>query len=226
MLNLLIVEAALETVPESLWNHPAVKKHAAKKGKKPGEILLDRSYHHSAMLKLENSMKRGRPDLVHFSLLEACSTPLYLLGLLKVYVHTINDVVIRIGTKVRLPKSYFRFEGLMEQLFKQRRIKSNSEILLEMERMSFSELLAQIKPPLVIGLSRIGEESNCQKVAKELSLKEGSAVVVGGFPRGHFSTHISSHFDRLYSIHRLSLEAHTVIARIIYEYEKQVGVSN
>lgn len=226
MLNLLIVEAALETIPKPLWDHPAVKKHAAIKKKAPSEILLDRSYHHSAMLKLKNSMKRGRPDLIHFSLLEACSTPLYISNLLKVYVHTINDMVIRIGEGVRLPKAYFRFEGLMEQLFKQGRITSNNNILLEIKNMSFSELITQIKPSLVIGLSRIGEESNCQKIAKELSSKENSAVVVGGFPRGHFSKDISSHFDHLYSIHKLSLEAHTVIARIIYEYEKQIGISH
>ena len=33
--------------------------------------------------------------------------------MLKVYVHTINDKIITIADNLRIPKSYFCFEGLM-----------------------------------------------------------------------------------------------------------------
>ena len=91
MLSLILAEAALETVPKVIVNHISVLKHANKKGKSGQEILLDRSYHHRAMNKLEDAGKRGRPDLVHFALLEAMSTPLFQKGKLDIYVHTIID---------------------------------------------------------------------------------------------------------------------------------------
>jgi rRNA small subunit pseudouridine methyltransferase Nep1 len=222
---MILAESALELVPHEVWKHPSVVKHASSKGKKVGEILLDRSYHHSAMLKLRDADKRGRPDIVHFSLLEATSSPLYMRGLMEIYVHTIADEVIKLGKCVRLPKSYFRFEGLMEKLFKERKISSpNDETLLEMEERSFKELVSEIKPSITIGLSRLGDKNDFEGVAKELSKYDRSAFVVGGFPRGHFSQSIASSFDKLYSCHELPLEAHVVIARIVYEFEKQLKI--
>jgi len=38
-------------------------------------------------------MKRGRPDLVHFSILEATTIPLYLQNKMKLFVHTIDDKI-------------------------------------------------------------------------------------------------------------------------------------
>ncbi len=222
---MILAESALELVPHEVWKHPSVVKHASSKGKKVGEILLDRSYHHSAMLKLRDADKRGRPDIAHFSLLEATSSPLYMRGLMEIYVHTIADEVIKLGKYVRLPKSYFRFEGLMEKLFKERKISSpNNETLLEMEERSFKELISEIKPSITIGLSRLGDKNDFEGVSKELSKYDRPAFVVGGFPRGHFSQSIASSFDKLYSCHELPLEAHVVIARIVYEFEKQLKI--
>ena len=55
--------------------------------------------------------------------MEALSTPLFFKGMLNVYVHTINNKLIFIGENLRIPKSYFRFEGLMMNLFKNKVIK-------------------------------------------------------------------------------------------------------
>jgi len=221
LLVFILAESSLELVPRELWKHPSVAKHASSKGKKAGELLLDRSYHHSAMLKLRDNEKRGRPDIVHFSLLEATSSPLYIRGLIDVYVHTIVDEVVHLGRAVRLPKSYFRFEGLMEKLFKERKVLSpDGSTLLEMKRQSFKELISEIRPSITIGLSRIGKRNDFEGVVKELSMYEKPALVVGGFPKGHFSLNTSLNFDELYSCHELALESHLVTARIVYEFEK------
>jgi len=223
LLVLILAESALELIPHELLRHPSVVKHASSKGKKVSEILLDRSYHHSAMLRLKDADGRGRPDIVHFSLLEATSSPLYMKGLMKIYVHTINDEVIKLGKSVRLPKAYFRFEGLMEKLFKERKITSpNNEVLLEMKKQSFKELISEIKPSIIIGLSRLGEKNDFEGVAKELSKYDKPSFVVGGFPRGHFSQSTVTNFDKLYSCHEFPLEAHVVIARIVYDFEKSL----
>ena len=109
MITLVIAEAALETVPREIATHPAVVSRARKLGAKPSEMLLDRSYHHAAMKKLQESWKRGRPDIVHFALMEALSTPLFASSRLQIFVHTIDDRIITIANNLRIPKSYFRF---------------------------------------------------------------------------------------------------------------------
>ena len=45
-------------------------------------------------------------------------------------------------------------------------------------------------------------------------------IVIGGFPKGHFSKDIESRLEKKYSISNLSLEAHIVISRLLYEFEK------
>ncbi len=216
--SLIIAEAALETIPKQIAKHPSVAKHASRKDRSEDEILLDRSYHHSAMLKLENAERRGRPDLVHFALLEATSTPLYRKNLLNVYVHTVANKVIFLSENVRLPKSYFRFEGLMEELLNNGKVSSDSTMLMELKDMKFQDLVSKLKPRKVIGLSRMGARSSAEEVAKMIDSE--TAIVVGGFPRGHFSNTVSSTINYTYSISELALEAHLVIARILYEYEK------
>ena len=218
LLSLIIAEAALETVPKSIARHPSVVKHATKIGKSADEILLDRSYHHGAMLKLKDARRRGRSDLVHFALLEATSTPLYHKNMLKVYVHTAVNKVIFFGENVRLPKSYFRFEGLLEDLFKKGQIRSENSILMEIKNMGFCELLEKIKLTRAIGLSRIGARSSAEEVAKQVN--DRTAIVIGAFPRGHFSKKVSDKLNYTYSISDHGLESHVVIARILYECEK------
>jgi rRNA small subunit pseudouridine methyltransferase Nep1 len=190
---------------------------------KSSEILLDRSYHHAAMKRLSDNMKRGRPDIIHFALMEALSTPLFMNMDLKVYVHTINDRIISIADNLRIPKSYFRFERLMVNLFKDKVIKSNEgRILMKLSSGTFSDLIDTIKPDVVIGLSTMGIQSKAQKVAENAQSVAHSILVVGGFAKGHFSENVTRSLGPTYSISSIALEAHVVIARILYECENSL----
>ena len=100
---------------------------------------------------IKNEMKRGRPDLVHFSILEATTIPLYLQNKMKLFVHTIDDKVIYFGQNVHVPKSYHRFEGLIEKLYQEKKIIADNDVLLEIKEKKFSELLDEINPLKVIG---------------------------------------------------------------------------
>jgi rRNA small subunit pseudouridine methyltransferase Nep1 len=71
MLTILFVETSLELVPRKIMRHPSVTRNAKREGKKPNEVLLDRSLHHHAMKSLDGAERRGRPDIIHFCLLEA-----------------------------------------------------------------------------------------------------------------------------------------------------------
>ena len=220
MLSLVLAESALEIIPLELQDHPSVLSHAQKLGKHPSEILLDNSWHFAAMKGINNEIKRGRPDLVHFSILEATTIPLYLQNKIKVYIHTIDDKVIYIGENVHIPKSYHRFEGLIEKLFLEKTIRSDTNILLEIKERSFSELINEIKPSKIIGFSTKGKLSSFEKLSSEIS--NNDCIVIGGFQKGHFSESITSKINHLFSIGTSSYEAHVVIARMLYEYEKTV----
>jgi rRNA small subunit pseudouridine methyltransferase Nep1 len=142
---------------------------------------------------------------------------------LKVFVHTINNQVINIGGNLRLPKSYSRFEGLMLDLIKHKKIVSKDGcLLLELkDNQSFSDLIQKhIRPDVVVGLSTTGALKNFEYVCNELFRFENPCIVIGGFPKGHFSTEIESHLGKKYSISDLKLEAHIVISRLLYEFEK------
>ena len=224
--SIIIAEAALELVPRNLRNHQAVRAHATRLGRNPEETFLDRSYHHAAMKADTSLLKHGRPDIVHLSLAAVMSSPLYLNNQIKVYVSTIDGNSIIIGEGIRFPKSYSRFDGLMADLFKKKSIKNRNgtEVLLELkEGVTFNQLIEQtIRPRQVLGFSTTGVTSTFEKVVSNAlsSNTLSCAFVVGGFPRGHFSRTTTGKFTGLYNISKIGLEAHVVVARLIYECEK------
>ena len=220
MLSLVIAESALELVPLELQRHNSVLASARRFNKQPSEILLDISWHFAAMKGIKNELKRGRPDLVQFCLLEACSIPLYFENKLNVFVHTIDDKVISIGQNVRLPKSYHRFVGLLEKLYATRKIEENNNMLLEIAEMSFEKLIKKINPNQTIGLSSKGSKSSYQNLAEEI--ENDTCLVIGGFSKGQFSDKISEHFDKMVLVDKVPLEAHIIISRVLYEYEKRI----
>ena len=220
MISLILSESALELVPYELEDHPSVVSHAKKLGKYPSDILLDNSWHFAAMKGIKNEIKRGRPDLVHFSILEATTIPLYYQNKLNLFVHTIDNKVIRFGKNVHIPKSYHRFQGVIEKLFQEKKIISKNELLLDMTEQTFSELIKEINPASVIGFSTEGELSSYQKIASEIP--DNSCIVLGGFQKGHFSDSVQNEITNLYSVGNESFEGHVVTSRILYEYEKTI----
>ena len=220
MLSLILAESALELVPKELQNHNSVLAHSKRVNKKPSEIILDVSWHFAAMKGIKNEIKRGRPDLIHFCLLEACSIPLYFENKIRIYVHTIDDRVIFLGENVRLPKSYHRFVGLIEKLYSTGIIEEGGKKLLEIKKMDFCKLIDKIAPKKIIGLSEKGASSSYEKLAKTIS--KDSCIVVGGFPKGNFSDQILKKINNLVSVDKNPLEAHVIISRVLYEYEKEL----
>ena len=220
MINLIIAESSLELVPEALQSHSSVISHADKMKKSPSDILLDNSWHFAAMKGIQNEIKRGRPDLVHFSILEATTIPLFSKHEIKIFIHTIDDHVIEIGENVHIPKSYHRFAGLFEKLFLEKTINSQNQKLLSIKQQTFSELISELNPSKIFGLSTTGKPSSFEKLSSHFS--DNCCVVVGGFQKGHFSDSTQSKFDELYSVGNTSFEAHVVVARVLYEYEKTI----
>lgn len=224
MLILVLAESALETIPQEIWGHPLIKRFSRLKGKHQRFILLDRSYHHYAMRRLENKEKRGRPDIVHFSLLEALGSPLNKEGLLKVYIHSIKDHVISVSPEIRLPKNFNRFVGLMEDLFEHGRVPPNGKPLLTLEKKTLQDLIGDLKPTYILLFDRTGRAKTFEEAALSLAKQERPLAIIGGFPHSEFSETTLNLANEIVCIDPETLEAWTVVSRILYEYERMMNL--
>lgn len=218
MLKLIIGEAALEIITDTMINK--LNKNDNFINKNFYNKILDKNIHYDIIKKLDNPDKRGRPDIVHFSLLESIDSPLYKNNDLEIYVHTVNDYVIKIGKELRLPRSYLRFNGLIEKLFKTRKILSNKKSLMALNKIELKSLIEQFNNCHIIGLSRLGRQSSYQDIALKLADTKNSVLIIGGFARGQFSKNTLKNINELLSVGKLPLSSHTVVSRVLYEYEK------
>jgi len=230
-LTLVLVEAALQTVPEAIRSHPQIKRYARKREKPPEAVLLDRAYHHSAMKALPRTHrnyspeKMGRPDIVHNSLLQVLETPLNWENKLTVLVHTQDKKMITINPKVRLPKNYTRFVGLIEQLFADKRVPLEGEPLLSLEQIALKEFVEKHAPSGTVGLSRIGKPKLLRDVADSAAKLPAAIVFVGAFPRGHFTEDTTRLLSEIYSVDKRSLDAWVVAGRFVYDFEWSIGIA-
>lgn len=223
-LVLVLLEAALETVPPSIAWHPAVVKTAKRRLKKPTEMLLDVSLHYHAMKDLQKREKRGRPDIVHISLLEALESPLCKSGLLRVGIQTLDGHAIFIDPGTRIPRNYNRFVGLMEQLFKHGKVPPGAEKpLIYMRTITLEDFLAELGSKGLILLREVCEYKPLPEVVKQAT-SEGLAVGIGAFPHGDFEEETVRYADYCYSIYGEPLKTHVVVSRVIASAEKLFNV--
>ena len=110
--------------------------------------------------------------------------------------------------------------GVIEKLYREKKIITNNELLLEIKEQTFSELIDEIKPSKIVGFSTEGELSSYEKIAAQIS--DNSCIVIGGFQKGHFSDSVQNKITDLYSVGSESFEGHVVTSRILYEYEKTI----
>ena len=215
MLHLIIADSELELVPKSILDHPAVVSYAKRRGKKPEDVLLDSTYHHAALKKFEDGNRRGRPDIVHFCLINALESILNKEGMLRVYIHTRNNEIIYVKPETRIPRNYNRFVGLMESLFKNKVVPPELE-LLKLEEKTLNQLLEEIQPDSVFIMHEEGEFMKPKDFGELLKQFKESAVIVGGFSHGDFKSKVNGVKISLY---KEPLMAWTIVNEVIVNYE-------
>jgi len=221
VLSLILAESSIELVPNELVDHPAILNWAHRKRKDPHSLILDQTYHHSAILRLgPGGIGRGRPDIAHVSLLLALGSPLNLTGGLRCYVHTRDNNIIKVDSKARLPRNTDRFTSLLEQLYQEKAVPPTGRPLMSIKPGSLGDLLCEISG-MVIALTTKGLPKRMDEVASRLAEQHTPVLLVGGFPRGHFSKDALSKVKESYRIHDQGLEAWTIVARAIYDYERE-----
>jgi rRNA small subunit pseudouridine methyltransferase Nep1 len=231
VLALVLAESALQLVPKEIQGHPQIKQYARRRQKTPDQVLLDRAFHNTAMRRLTRAHypipaeKMGRPDIVHNTLLQVLETPLNWENHLQVFVHTQDDHTIWVNSKVRLPKNYTRFVGLIEQLFHDKQVPDRGDPLLRLERATLLQLVRRIMPTKVLGFSTLGRPLLMRNVAESAAKLKKPMVMIGGFPRGHFSEKTRQLMDETYSVDREPLDAWVVAGRFIYDFEWSIGLA-
>jgi len=220
-----LVDASLELVPPEIAKHPAVEKTAKRRGKGPLAMLLDKSLHYHAMKKLLDQEKRGRPDIVHFCMLEVLESPLCSKGYVQLYVHTLGGQVIKVRSDVRLPKNYNRFVGLMEQLLAFGRVPREGEALLEVIGKGLDKAVEDFKPSRKILLSEGGIRMSPLDLAGKV-LQEGERVMImiGAFPHGGFSDEVLNLADEVVSIYDEVLKSFVAMSVVLRALEFKLGL--
>ena len=223
MLHLVLVDSELETIPKKISSDEAIRREAGEREKSATELILDSNYHHNSMDELEDKGRRGRPDIVHVCMLACLDSPLNREGLLEFCVHTRHDEVIDVDPEIRIPRSYNRFIGLMEQLFQEGGVPPDSP-LMEIRDMSLAEKLDRIDPEETIAFSEKGKKVHGGKVFQGFEPEDDIAVLVGGFPHGDFISDVEGLSDTQVSIYDESLDAVTVAMHAIQFYEESFGI--
>jgi rRNA small subunit pseudouridine methyltransferase Nep1 len=225
MLHVLLADAELELVPESIASHPSVSINAKKRNKKATRVLLDSNLHHAAMEKLEMGERRGRPDLVHFFLLLALDSVLNQNAKLRVYVHTRNNELILIDPQTRLPRNYPRFVGLIESLFNNGVVPSKELPLLKLQSgFTYEKCVSYIPHSKIVVFSPTGKNVKLREYFKGVDEQVELLCVIGGFPDGDFLSDVYKGADDVISISPHMLTVWTVLSELLVNYENAIGL--
>ncbi len=217
MLNLVIADAELETIPSEMIGDPVVRRFAKNRNKKAEDMILDSNYLHTSIDKYFPLMskRRGRPDIIYILLQVTQESILNRKNMLRTYIHTRNNEVININPLTRIPKSYNRFIGLFEDLFKKRTIGPEDKILLSLHEEKLADLVSGINSEKNIVLTPRG------KFAKPKDFINGKNItlIIGGFSEGDFISDVSGIKDQ-YSIFQDELTIWSVGFEMIATYER------
>ncbi len=220
MLRLILADAEMETIPENMRNDYTIKKMASKLHKDPALMILDSNYMHTSIDKYYpgKSTRMGRPDIVYVFLQMAMESILNKKGLLEIYVHTRDNFIISINPEVNLPKSYNRFIGLMEDLFKKQVIKNDNKVLLSLKSQNLIDFLKPLEGENIL-MSPKGKSTSIHGIIQKKDIN----VIIGGFSEGDFLTDLYQYFES-YSIFDQELTIWSVGMEIISEYERFIKI--
>eukprot|EP00128_Syssomonas_multiformis_P009709 Colp12_sorted_trinity150504_noHs@32852 len=183
--------------------------------------LLNCDDHQNIMRKHNRDIAEARPDITHQCLLTLLDSPLNKAGLLQVYIHTSNNVLIEVNPHTRIPRTFKRFCGLMVQLLFKRSIRAANGPV---------KLLKVIKNPvtdhLPTGARKIGFEvtGRCMPVREYVSTlpkDEPIVFVIGSFATGDIKV---DYVEETISISQYPLSASVACAKLCCAFEEMWGV--
>lgn len=234
LIHMILADAELEMVPRHYWSHAAVSANAKKRKKKASRTLLDSSLHHSIFEDHDDKNRRGRPDIAHFFLLLGLDSLLNSRGGLRLWIHTRNDQLIEVDPETRLPKSFNRFKGLMEDLFLKGAVPNKERPLMSVTgNMAYGSCMNRIggytedrgRDLIPIVLHNEGEEivpyDFFSRLRDEGELEgKDLALTIGGFSHGDFRSDVKGKMR--ISLHPELLKVWTVQSEIMVGFRQSL----
>jgi len=221
MINLIIADAEIETIPAELSHDFNIINLSKKRGKSFDRILLDSNYMHSSIDKHfpGESNRRGRPDIIHTLLMVVQDSILNRERQIRILIHTRMNKIITINPETRLPRSYNRFTGLIESLLVKGQIESDGAVLMAICEGTLEDALRMVKSQSVIVFSPSGEK----KTIDELTGENETTYIIGGFAEGDYISDAYS-LGKACSIYKDELTIWTVASEIICSTERRMGL--
>jgi rRNA small subunit pseudouridine methyltransferase Nep1 len=216
-LTVILAECGLELIPEDIKNNPAIPKNI--KSQSYPSKLLDNALHHTAMGKLKDVAKRGRPDITHVCLLNALGSPSSKSGNLKLYIHTLNNKIYEINPEIKIARNYNRFKGLMAKLLIEDEIRTEDLLLISRIKKNLSEIVNSFSNEEIILFSSKGELVKNHLELFNKNLNKNYVVIVGCYQKGYFSDEVLSLSNRIVSISHYHLDAWVALSKVIGYYE-------
>ncbi|XP_077986830.1 ribosomal RNA small subunit methyltransferase NEP1-like [Glandiceps talaboti] len=182
--------------------------------------LMNCDQHKGLMKKFKKDPANYRPDIAHQCLLMLFDSPLNRAGLLQVFVHTENNVLIQISPQTRIPRTFTRFCGLMVQLLHKLSIHAAD---------GPQKLLKVIKNPvnqhLPAGCTKICTSFQSERCVNARELVPTSAspivIVIGAMAHGKVSV---DYTEEDVSISNYPLSAALTCAKICSAFEEGWGI--
>ncbi|KAL6304986.1 Alpha/beta knot methyltransferase [Sparassis latifolia] len=171
--------------------------------------LLNCDEHQKLLMRMGREISEARPDITHQCLLTLLDSPLNKAGLLQIYIHTSQRILIEVHPDVRIPRTFKRFSGLIVQLLQRGAIlgASDSKVLL---RIINGPLDAHIPHDAIkIALTGNAAPRRLQPYLRSLAPSRPIAIFVGAMARGpdNFAEHIVDG--------RLSISKHALSASVV-----------
>ena len=194
MITIILHHTALELINQAVCNvnHKAILNDAKRRNKKVKEIVLDISVHQAAIYPNELPFT-GRPDLVHYFLLQYHHMmkilPESITENITLYIHTRTDEIFLVPQSWRVPVHFIRFRGLIESLLIQKEIKFSEKDSIIVEKLTLSNLFLNVKPSRIINLTDKGDY-NPQVIKNSLDTirtPEQVIFLIGGYQKGELS---------------------------------------
>jgi rRNA small subunit pseudouridine methyltransferase Nep1 len=222
VLTVILADAELELVPADIAGHPSVRNSAKNQDRKPTEILLDQNVHAAAAKQLPEGERRGRPDIVHYTLLTLLESPLAKSGNLQVAIHTRHAELIRVRGDTRLPRGEGRMQGLLAKVLREGSSNQPGPLVWSEGSMAAKSVLDKVAKGPVVRLDEGGEAAAPDDVA--LLGQDGHlTVVLGAFPSGSFSEAWRKAAPKAVSVWPAALNAWAIAAEMVAAHRRVWG---
>ncbi len=221
-LRVILAEAEVELIPQEILGHGAVEAHARNLNRAATSMLLDQNHHHAAMRRLPNKERRGRPDIVHTTLLHLLESPLCRAGGLQVCIHTRHRELIRIRPETRLPRGEARFQGVMARVLKQGASQDQDPLIWNDGKRSAEQILESFAKGPVFRLDEGGTTATPLQLVDQAK-RDDLTIVLGAFPHGEWGGEWTKAVPKTVSIWPEALNAWVVAAEVAVSFRARHG---